>query len=164
MQERRPVAYFSEKLSGPTLNYSVYDKEFYALVRSLETWQHYLLPKEFVIHSDHESLKHLKGQLKLNKKHAKWNEFNEFFPYIVKYKKGKENIVVDALSRRHAWLSQLDAKILGLENIKDLYATDSFFAKPFDKCCDGKARKSSICMMDFCLELTNSAFQIALFA
>ena len=66
IQERRPIVYFSEKLSGPTLNYSVYDKELYALVRSLETWQHYLLPKEFVIHSDHESLKHLKGQLKLN--------------------------------------------------------------------------------------------------
>jgi len=37
MQEKRPIAYFSEKLSGPTLNYSVYDKEFYALVRTLET-------------------------------------------------------------------------------------------------------------------------------
>jgi hypothetical protein len=37
MQERRPIAYFSEKLSGPTLNYSVYDKELYALVWSLET-------------------------------------------------------------------------------------------------------------------------------
>jgi len=37
MQEKRPIAYFSEKLSGPTLSYSVYDKEFYALVRSLET-------------------------------------------------------------------------------------------------------------------------------
>jgi hypothetical protein len=66
MQKRRLVAYFSEKLSGQTLNYSVYDKELYALVRSLETWQHYLLPKEFVIYSDHESMKHLKGQLKLN--------------------------------------------------------------------------------------------------
>jgi hypothetical protein len=99
MQERRPIAYFSEKLSGPTLNYSVYDKELYALVWSLETWQHYLFPKEFVIHSDHESLKHLKGQLKLNKRHAKWCEFIESFPYIVKYKKGKDNVVADALSR-----------------------------------------------------------------
>jgi hypothetical protein len=26
MQEKRPIAFFSEKLSGPTLNYSVYDK------------------------------------------------------------------------------------------------------------------------------------------
>jgi hypothetical protein len=56
MQEGKPIAFFSEKLSGPSLNYSVYDKELYALVRSLETWQHYLFPKEFVIHSDHESL------------------------------------------------------------------------------------------------------------
>ena len=91
-----------------------------------------------MIHSDHESLKHLKGQLKLNRRHAKWSEFIESFPYIVKYKKGKDNVVADALSRRHALLSQLDAKILGLENIKDLYATDSFFAEPFSKCCDGK--------------------------
>jgi ABC-type Fe3+-citrate transport system substrate-binding protein len=77
-----------------------------------------------VIHSDHESLKHLKGQLKLNRRNAKWSEFIESFPYIVKYKKGKDNVVVDALSRHHTLLSQLDAKILGLESIKELYATD----------------------------------------
>jgi hypothetical protein len=98
MQELRPIANFSEKLSDPTLNYSVYDKELYALVRSLETWQHYLFPMEFVIHSDHESLKHLKGQLKLNRRHAKWCEFIESFPYIVKYKKGKDNVVAATLS------------------------------------------------------------------
>jgi hypothetical protein len=56
LQERKPVAYFSEKLSGPVLNYSTYDKELYTLVRCSETWQHYLWPKEFVIHSNHESL------------------------------------------------------------------------------------------------------------
>jgi hypothetical protein len=71
MQEGHPIAFFSEKLSGPTLNYSIYDKKkLYALVRCLETWQHYLLSKEFVIHSDHESWKHLKGQLKLKCRHA----------------------------------------------------------------------------------------------
>src|SRR3954465_15455718 len=59
LQDAKPVAYFSEKLSGPSLNYSTYDKELYALVRTLETWQHYLWPKEFVIHSDHESFKHI---------------------------------------------------------------------------------------------------------
>ena len=60
MQEKQPIAYFSEKLNGATLNYPTYDKELYALVRALETWQHYLWPKEFVIHTDHEFLKHLK--------------------------------------------------------------------------------------------------------
>ncbi|KAH9801845.1 hypothetical protein KPL71_001176 [Citrus sinensis] len=100
MQEGRPIAYFSEKLSGAALNYPTYDKEMYALVRALETWQHYLLPKEFVIHTDHESLKHLKGQGKLHKRHAKWVEFIEPFPYVIKYKQGKENVVADALARR----------------------------------------------------------------
>ena len=37
MQEGRPIAYFSEKLSGAALNYPTYDKELYALVRALET-------------------------------------------------------------------------------------------------------------------------------
>ena len=89
IQGGKPVAFFSEKLHGPTLNYSTYDKELYALVRVLQTWQHYLWSKEFVIHSDHESLKYLKGQSNLNKRHAKWIEFIESFPYIIKHKKGK---------------------------------------------------------------------------
>jgi hypothetical protein len=37
MQDRRPIAYFSGKLNGATLNYPIYDKELYALVRTLET-------------------------------------------------------------------------------------------------------------------------------
>jgi hypothetical protein len=67
MQEGRPIAYFSEKLNGAQLNYPVYDKELYALVRVLEVWQHYLWPKEFIIHSDHEALNFLKSQSNLNK-------------------------------------------------------------------------------------------------
>jgi hypothetical protein len=88
MQEKRLIAFFSENLNGARLNYSIYDKEFYVLIRALEVWQHYLLPKEFVIHTDHESLKYLKGQNELNRRHAKWVEFMESFPYVMKYKKG----------------------------------------------------------------------------
>ena len=38
MQDGRPIAYFSEKLNGATLNYPTYDKELYALVHALQTW------------------------------------------------------------------------------------------------------------------------------
>ena len=134
MQDRRPIAYFSEKLSGATLNYPTYDKEMYALIRALETWQHYLLPREFVVHTDHESLKYLKGQQKLNKRHAQWMEFIEPFPYVIKYKQGKENVVADALSRRYVLLSTLDAKLLGFEHIKELYPEDREFSEIFTKC------------------------------
>lgn len=41
-QSKRPVAYFSEKLNHSRLNYSTYDKEFYAMVRALGLWSHYL--------------------------------------------------------------------------------------------------------------------------
>jgi hypothetical protein len=88
LQEGKPVAYFSENLSGPSLNYSTSDKELYALVQTLETWQHYLWPKELVIHFDHESLKHIRSQAKLNRHHPKWVEFIESIPYVIKHKKG----------------------------------------------------------------------------
>ena len=128
MQKKWPIAHFSEKLNEAALNYPIYDKEFYALVRALETWQHYLWLKEFVIHTDHKSLKHLKGQGKLNRRHAKWVEFIETFPYVIKYKQGKENIMVDALSRRYALVSTLNAKLLGFEYVKELYSNDDDFA------------------------------------
>jgi hypothetical protein len=138
MQEGKPVAYFSEKLHGPVLNYSTYDKELYALVRSLEMWHHYLWPKEFVIHSDHESLKYLRSQNNLNRRHAKWVEFIESFPYIIKHKKGKDNIIADALSRRYALLSQLDCRIFGLESIKEQYVFDPDFKDVLLNCKEGR--------------------------
>ncbi|KAF7802599.1 Transposon Ty3-G Gag-Pol polyprotein [Senna tora] len=134
MQDKRPIAYFSEKLNGATLNYSTYDKELYALVRALETWQHYLWSKEFVIHTDHESLKHLKGQDQLNRRHARWVEFIETFPYVIQYKQGKENVVVDALSRSYALISTLSAKFLGFEHLKELYMNDPDFGNVFGEC------------------------------
>ena len=42
MLEGRPIAYFCEKLNRVVLNYPTYDKELYALVRTLKTYQHYL--------------------------------------------------------------------------------------------------------------------------
>ncbi|CAM8877881.1 unnamed protein product [Rhodiola kirilowii] len=165
MQESKPIAYFSEKLSGAKLNYSVYDKELYALVRVLETWQHYLWIKEFVIHSDHEAFKHLKGQAKLNRRHAQWVEFIETFPYVVRYKKGKENVVADALSRRHVLLNQLEIKVLGLESLKALYVADPYFSEPYERCQDGKGwdkyhmhdgflfRANKLCVLDCSVRL-----------
>ncbi|KAK9177819.1 hypothetical protein WN943_027008 [Citrus x changshan-huyou] len=93
MQEGRPIAYFSENLSGAALNYPTYDKEMYALV-----------------------------------------EFIEPFPYVIKYKQGKENVVADALSRRYALISTLNAKLLGFEYIKELYVNDPDFANVFNAC------------------------------
>ena len=83
-------------------------------------------------------MKYLKGQANLNKRHAKWIEFIETFPYIVKHKKGKDNVIADALSRRYTMLPQLSHKIFGLETIKGLYASDLDFKDAFENCREGR--------------------------
>jgi len=70
----------------------------------------------------------------LNKRHAKWLEFIETFLYVIKYKQSKENIVADALSRRYANVSTLNAKLLGFDYVKELYANDDDFASVYRAC------------------------------
>ena len=74
-QEGRPLAFFSEKLCDARKKYSIYDREFYAVIISFEHWSHYLVANEFILHLDHETLKYIQGQHKLNSRHAKWVEF-----------------------------------------------------------------------------------------
>ena len=163
LQYGKHVAYFSENLSRPSLNYSTYDKELYDLVRTLETWQHYLWPKEFVIHSDHESLKHIKSQAKLNRRHAKWVEFIETFPYVIKHKKGKENVIVDALSHCYTMISQLDLKNLVWRPSK-INMCMMLILKMYCRIVKKEEPGTSLSlMMDLCSVLTSYAFQLALF-
>ena len=83
------------------------------------------------MHSDHESLKYINGQLKLNPRHAKWVEFLQSFHFSSKYKDGKSNVVADALSRRYSLLSVLGVRLLGFETLKDYYENDVDFGEVF---------------------------------
>ena len=59
----------------------------------------------------------------------------ESFPYILKYKNGKENIVEDALSRKNTLLlTRVKLNILGLVELKDLYPNATFFGPIIAKC------------------------------
>ena len=62
------------------------------------------------------------------------SEFIESFPYVIKYIKGKENVVADALSRKCMLVTQLELNVIGFEHIKDLYDHDHFFANSYAKC------------------------------
>ena len=103
-------------------------------MRVLRDWEHYLRPHEFIIHTDQETRKYLKGQIKLNKRPTKGSEFIESFPYIIKYIKGKENVVADALSCICTLVTKLELNVIGFEHIKDLYAHDPTVVIPYAKC------------------------------
>jgi transposase InsO family protein len=123
------VAYFSEKLNEAKLKYSTYDKEFYAIVRALMHWRHYLVHREFILHTDHEALKYINGQHKLNARRAKWVEYLQEFTFVLKHKAGKDNVVADALSRKTILLTTMKTSVWGFEEFASLYESDSYFSK-----------------------------------
>ena len=68
-------------------------------------------------------------------------EFIDTFPYVIKYKQEKKNVVDDALSRWFTLLTSMHTKLLGFELLMDLYANDSNFCKVWttcDKCASGE--------------------------
>ncbi|GJT46198.1 putative reverse transcriptase domain, zinc finger, CCHC-type, aspartic peptidase domain protein [Tanacetum coccineum] len=135
-QKSRPIAFFSEKLNATRRKYSTYDKEFYAMVRSLEYWRHYLVPKEFILYSDHEALKYINGQHKLKPRHNKWVEFLQAYSFSIRHKAGALNKVTDALSRKQALLSTMQVHIVGFEIFKEIYGDDPDFVVIWKKCQD----------------------------
>lgn len=46
------------------------------------------------------------------------------FPYAIDYKKGKENDVANARSRRYTLFTFLYSHVLSFEILKDLYSSD----------------------------------------
>ena len=87
-QAGRPIAFFSENLNEVRNNYYTYDVEFYAIVQALQHWSHYLVSKEFVLFTDHISLKYVNTQKKLNNIHAKWVSFLQGYTFVMKHKPG----------------------------------------------------------------------------
>jgi hypothetical protein len=55
--------------------------------------------KKFELITYHCGMKHLFGQPTLNSIQSRWQEFLSEYDFEINHIKGKENIVVDALSR-----------------------------------------------------------------
>ena len=136
-QEGHPVEYFSQKLNDVQRRYLNYDREFYAVIKSLRYWRHYLLPKEFVLFSDHDDLKHLHDHKKVSDRHARWIEYMQDYVFVIRHK-GKDNVIENALSRRihdtadvqrMLILSTVAMRVVGFEQVKDAYADCPDFEK-----------------------------------
>ena len=66
----------------------------------LTKWWQYLLGRKFLIWTDHNSLQHLLQEKALTAKQQKWIEKISTFDMEILHKKGKDNVVADALSRK----------------------------------------------------------------
>jgi hypothetical protein len=103
-------------------NYETHDLKLAAIVHALSKWRHYLMGRRFELRTYHNGLKYLFDQPTLNARQTRWLEFLYDYDFDIKHIKGKENKVVDALSRRvhklHATtisMYQTDIKSIFLE-------------------------------------------------
>ncbi|XP_019265828.1 PREDICTED: uncharacterized protein LOC109243359 [Nicotiana attenuata] len=100
MQEGRPIAYLSKAFSAQNRGLSTYEKEYMAVLTAVEKWRHYLQGGHFIVRTDHQSLKFLLEQKITTALQQKGLTKLLGLDYEVQYKKGTENRVADALSRR----------------------------------------------------------------
>ncbi|KAJ9553571.1 hypothetical protein OSB04_017616 [Centaurea solstitialis] len=100
---------------------------------ALEYWRHYLLPAEFILYSDHQALKFIQGQAKLNPRHAKWVETLQDFSFVIRHKAGSSNSVADALSRRHSLVTSTTFQVTGFDSVTTLYPDDLDFRYLWEK-------------------------------
>jgi hypothetical protein len=101
MQEGRPLAFTSKKLSERNLGKSIYEKEMLAIMHVVDLWHPYLLGQRFQIKTDHQSLKYFLEQCISSPEQQKWVTKLFGYDYEIIYKKGKNNVVADALSQKY---------------------------------------------------------------
>ncbi|KAJ0744829.1 putative nucleotidyltransferase, Ribonuclease H [Helianthus annuus] len=100
VQDKRPVAYYSEAIKGKALHLSTYEKEMLAVVKAVKKWRPYLLGKPFIVRTDHKALKHLLEQRITTPAQTRWLPKLLGYDYRIEYKSGSSNQGADALSRR----------------------------------------------------------------
>jgi len=100
--KRRPVLFYSRKLTPAEMNYSTADKELLAIVQTMKKFQHYLRGTKYpvIVKSDHRNLRTFMTTKELNARQARWAEELSSYDFVIEHIKGKENVVADALSRR----------------------------------------------------------------
>lgn len=94
-----PIAYCSRSLNKNEVNYSTTERELLAVIYALEQFKSYVEGQDCKIITDHASLlwfyklKNPSGRL------ARWSMRLSQFNFTIEHRKGRENIIPDALSR-----------------------------------------------------------------
>jgi hypothetical protein len=140
-ESARPVAFDSCQLTDVETRYPTHEKELLAIVKALKKWRVDLLGARFIVYTDHRTLENFARQPLLSRRQARWQEFLGQYDFEIRYVKGEDNTVADALSRLPcedvpappvAGVLTLGVDQELLREIREGYTTDSFAKKLFD--------------------------------
>ncbi|KAL5004187.1 hypothetical protein ScPMuIL_017643, partial [Solemya velum] len=97
--EEKVISYYSTTHSAPERKYSVTRKELLAVIKAIKHFRHYLYGREFVLRTDHASLRWLMGFKEPQGQIARWLEFLSSYQFTIEHRVGSKHLNADALSR-----------------------------------------------------------------
>lgn len=101
------------------------------MIQALRYCRHYLLLQEFVMFFDHEALRYLGSQKKLDSRHAKWVEFLQEYKFVLKHRVVVENKTADGLSCKISILHSMKTEVTGFDRSKEEYETYPNFGEVY---------------------------------
>lgn len=94
-----PIAFISKSFQKGEINYSVIEKELFAIHYAVIKFRPYLYGKHFIVRSDHKALIHLYSSERPASKLARLRMDLEEFDFSIEHIRGQDNVVSNALSR-----------------------------------------------------------------
>lgn len=95
----KPVAYFSKKLTETQKRKKAIYLECLAIKEAVKYWQHWLMGKEFIVHTDHKPLENMNIKARTDEELGDLMYYLSQYNFKIKYNPGKSNQEADCLSR-----------------------------------------------------------------
>lgn len=125
--EEKVIAYMSKSLNSQERNYSATEREALAVLTAVEHWRCYLdSGREFDVFTDHSALKWFLNLNNPTGRLARWGIRLSAFNFDIKHRRGKDNVVPDALSRA--------VPVATINNIPNSNITDTWYLNLYNGC------------------------------
>ena len=115
----QPLGFMSKKMTSAEQNYTITEKEMLAIIQAVKEWRKYLKGSKIKakIITDHKNLTYFQVAKIIKRQQARWALEIQDVPYHITYRKGEENLVANALSRKENNIEPFKPQPIFFQNI-----------------------------------------------